>query len=101
MKLATITPILKQSNSNSLSVANYRPISNLSTHSKIRVVAKQLIAYMISNNIPSIFQSTYLQQKSTETALTLISSNLLSKLNNIHDTILTLLDMSSVIDTRP
>ena len=99
MKLATITPILKQSNSNSLSVANYRPISNLSTHSKIRVVAKQLIVYMISNNIPSIFQSTYLQQKSTETALTLISSNLLSKLNNTHGTIPTLLYMSSAINT--
>ena len=62
MKLAIITPILKRSNSNSLSGANYRPISNISTHLKIleRVVAKQLIAYMISNKIPSIFQKAYL-----------------------------------------
>ena len=64
MKLATITPILNKSNSTSFSVANYHPISNLSTHSKIleRVVSKQLSAYMISIKIPSIFQSAYLPQ---------------------------------------
>ena len=37
---------------------------------------------MISNKIPRIFQSAYLPQKFTETALTLISSNLLSKLES-------------------
>ena len=65
MKLATITPILNKSNSTSFSVANYHPISNLSTHSKIleRVVSKQLSAYMISIKIPSIFQRpTYHKQ---------------------------------------
>ena len=85
MKLDIITPIFNKSNSNYLSVANYRPISNISTHLKIleRVVAKQLIAYMISNKIPSIFQKAYLIQHSSETVLTLITLNLLSKLNLI------------------
>ena len=87
------------SNSLSLSVPNYHPISNLPTHSKLpeRFVAKQLTAYMISNKISSIFQSAYIPQKSTETALTLISSNSLFKFNNTHGTIITLLEMSSTI----
>ena len=45
-----------------LSVANYLVIPKLSTHQKILegVLAKQLIAYMIFNKIPSIFQRGYL-----------------------------------------
>ena len=50
LMLATINPILKKYNSNSLSVVNYRPISNLTTHSKILewVIAKQLTTYQKS-----------------------------------------------------
>ena len=53
----------KKSNYNSLYTANYRAIFNLSTHSKIleRVVVKQLTDYIITNKIPSIFQSVYLR----------------------------------------
>ena len=80
---------------------NYRPISNLSLHSKIleRVISSQLITYLTTNKIPNIFQSTYLPHKSTESALTLITSDLLSGLNNNRVTILVLLDMSSAFDT--
>ena len=83
-KKAVITPILKKPHLDSLSPSNYRPISNLSIHSKIfeRVISSQLITYLTTNKIPNIFQSAYIPQKSTESALTLITSDLLSGLNN-------------------
>ena len=55
--------------------------------------------YLTTNKIPNIFQSAYLPHKSTESALTLITSDLLSGLNNNRGTILVLLDMSSAFDT--
>ena len=81
--------------------SNYRPISILSIHSKIleRVISSQLITYLTINKIPNIFQSAYLPHKSTESALTLITSDILSGLNNNRGTILVLLDMSSAFDT--
>ena len=94
-------PILKKPQFNSLSPSNYRPISNLSIHSKIleRVISSQLITYLTTNKIPNIFQSAYIPHKYTESALTLITSDLLSGLNNNRGTILFLLDMSSAFDT--
>ena len=100
-KVASISPILKKPNLDSLNSSNFRPISNLSIHSKVleRVVSSQLITYLTANNIPNIFQSAYLPHTSTESALTLITSDLLSDLNNNRGTILVLLDMSSAFDT--
>ena len=77
------------------------PLSaNLSIHSKIleRVISSQLITYLTTNKIPNIFQIAYLPHKSTESALTLITSDLLSGFNNNRGTILVLLDMSSAFD---
>ena len=101
IKKAVITPILKKHNLDSLPHFNYLPISNLSIHSKIleRVISSQLITYLTTNNIPNIFQSTYLPHKSTESALTLITSDLLSGINIYRGCILVLLDMFSAFDT--
>ena len=63
------------------------------------LISSQLITYLTTNNIPIIFQSTYLPHKSTESALTLITSDLRSGLNNNCGSILVLLDMSSAFDT--
>ena len=100
-KKAIITPVLKKPNLDSLNTANYRPISNLSTHSKIleRVIASQLTDYLDDNNILHPIQSAYTPRKSTETALTKITSDLLSTLDNTNGTILVLLDMSAAFDT--
>ena len=64
-KHALITPLLKKPNIDPPSLNNYRPISNLSIFSKTleRIVAKQLTSYLISHNIPHIFQSAYLPSK--------------------------------------
>ena len=100
-KKSVITPILKNPQLDSLSPSNYQPISNLSIHCKIleRVISSQLITYLTTNKIPNIFQSAYLPHTSTESTLTLITSDLLSGLNNNRGTILVLLDMSSAFDT--
>ena len=100
-KVAVITPILKKPNLDSLNPSHYRPISNLSIHSKIleHTVSPQLISYLTTNKIPNPFQSAYLPHKSTESALTLITSDILSNLNSNRGTILVLLDMSSAFDT--
>ena len=57
-----------------------------------RIISSQLITYPTTNNITNILQSAYLPHKSNESALTLITSDLLGS-------ILVLLDMSSAFDT--
>ena len=57
------------------------------------------MTYLTTNKIPNIFQSAYLPHISTESAIILITSDLLSGLNNNRGTILVLLDMSSAFDT--
>ena len=64
-----------------------------------RVIAKQSFAYLTLHKIPNQLQSAYLLNKSTETALSKIISDLLSKLDNSTDTILVLLDLSAAFDT--
>ena len=100
-KHALIKPLLKKLNLDLQILNNYRPISNLSIFSKTleRIVAKHLTSYLISHNIPHIFQSVYLPSKSTETALAKISSDILTNLDNKNCTILALLDLSSAFDT--
>ena len=100
-KKAVITTILKKPHLYSLSTSNYRPISNLPIHSKIleRIIYSQLITYLTTNKIYNIFQSAYLPNKSTKSALTLITSDLLSCLNNNRGTLLFLLDISSAFNS--
>ena len=103
-KKAVITPIFKKLHLKSLSPSNYRPIFNLSIHSKIleRIISSQLITYLTTNNIPNIFQSAYLPHKSTKSALTLIASDVLSGLNNNSSSILVfLLDLNVLIHKFP
>ena len=57
------------------------------------------LSHTLQHKIPNIFQSAYLPHTSTESALTLITSDLLSGLNNNRGIILVLLDMSSAFDT--
>ena len=71
---------------------NYRPISNLSILSKTleRVVSKQLSSFLTTNNILCTFQSAYVPNKSTETAIARVTTNILCDLNNTYGTILVL-----------
>ena len=79
-KHALISPILNKNNLDKNSLCNYRPISQLSTISKIleKVVFKQLIHYLEINNIIDPFQSAYRPNHSTETCLNHVISNILN-----------------------
>ena len=101
MKYAYITPILKKHNLDSSILSNYRPISQLSSISKTmeRIVARQLIDYIISNSIVDCFQSAYLPNHSTETALNIVFNDIILSMDNKASCYLVLLDLSSAFDT--
>ncbi|XP_022806636.1 tyrosine-protein phosphatase Lar-like [Stylophora pistillata] len=68
-KLAMLNPLLKKMGLDFQIFANFRPISNLMFLSKLseRVVAVQLINYVMTNDLGELFQSAYKQLHSTET----------------------------------
>ena len=94
-------PLLKKHFLDPSSFNNYRRISNISILSKTleRVVSKQLTSFLTTNNILCTFQSAYVPTKSTEIAITRVTTNILCDLNNTHGTILVLLDLSAAFDT--
>jgi hypothetical protein len=91
---------LKKSNL-SLTLNNYRPVSNLSYISKIveKCVVSQLNTYLSANNLHSGHQSAYKECFSTETALCSLMDQLLWSLERGHATILVSLDLSAAFDT--
>ena len=80
---------------------NYRPVSNLSFHSKVleKAVVNQLNTHINSSNPSNQHQSAYRQFHSTETALLKIHSDFLASMNAGRVTALTLLDLSAAFDT--
>ena len=96
MKYSYITPLLKKPTLYHSNLANYRPISQLSSMSKTleRVFSSQLIQYITSNNIVDCFQSAYIPHRSTDIALHLIISEILLSLDAKNPCYLVLLDLS-------
>ena len=93
-KLARVTPIHKSGDR--LDVNNFRPISILSSLSKIleKVVSIQLVSYLTENNILSPHQYAYRACHSTEDA------DWISKhIDNSHIASLTTLDLSKAFDS--
>ena len=70
-KLAQVTPLLKKAGLDTSDPANYRPISNLNTISKIieSLVLARLHPYIAATGNFNPLQSAYRKQHSTETAL--------------------------------
>ena len=70
-KRAQVLPLLKKAGLDSSQLANYRPISNLPTVSKVleRLVLARLRPHLLSSANFSQFQSAYRKGHSTETAL--------------------------------
>ena len=69
-KIARVSPIYKGKGDKS-DPGNYRPISVTATLSKIieKYVKTQLISHLQTNNLLSPYQSAYLKNHSTQTAL--------------------------------
>ena len=100
-KAAIVRPILKKPGSDPELLSNYRPISLLPFLSKVleKVVAKQLTAHLESHNLLASFQSGFRRRHSTETALVMITKDILSSNDSGKVTALVLLDLSAAFDT--
>ena len=99
-KCAIITPIIKKPSLDPSELNHYRPISNLSIFSKTleRIVSTQLTNYLSTNNILNKYQSAFCPDKSCETTITSLTSNILPTLDKL-GTLVVLLDLSAAFDT--
>ena len=82
-------------------LANYRPISNLTFLSNVleRVVAARLVAYLEENKLSEPNQSSYRKGHSTETALVRVQHDILNAIGGQQAVLLVLLDLSAACDT--
>ena len=99
-KKAQVLPLLKKPNLDPTSPANYRPISNLSTMSKLleRLLSRLRPHITTSSNFSS-FQSAYRPGFSTETALLHIFNNLSDICGKGNCAVMVGLDLSAAFDT--
>jgi hypothetical protein len=79
---------------------SYHPIANLSVVSKLleRLVARQLMDYMRSNDLLPSYQSAYRLFHSTETAVLCVLSDILKAVDSGDVAGLVLLDLSAAVD---
>jgi len=99
-KIAQVLSLLKKSGLDRSVPANYRPISNLHTISKIvgrLVLARLMPNFLVSGNFNPL-QSAYRTGHSTETALLRILDSLYKSIDRTHLTTLTGLDISAAFD---
>ena len=99
-KRAIIRPKLKRQNLEP-TLANHRPLSNLSFISKLseKATVNQLLDYLNTQDLLPSMQSAYRRHHSTETALLKVKNDLLLNMNRQHVTLLVFLDLSSAFDT--
>jgi hypothetical protein len=100
-KHALVTPLLKKEGLDADTLADYRPISNLHTISKIveRVYMARLVAHVRNSLNYNRFQSAFRRGHSTETALLRMLNDVYCTADNGSRTMLLQLDLSSAFDT--
>src|SRR5208282_4096062 len=100
-KTTSVTPLLKKKGLDRDDIANYRPISNLHTISKIaeRLFQSRLIAHIEQSSSFNRFQSAYRRGHSTETALLRMLNDVYHAADNKSHTLLIQLDLSAAFDT--
>ena len=100
-KKAQVLPLLKKPNLDPTSPANYRPISNLSTMSKLleRLLLSRLRPHITTSSNFSSFQAAYRPGFSTETALLHIFNNLSDICGKGNCAVMVGLDLSAAFDT--
>lgn len=100
-KQASVTPLLKKEGLNDEMFANYRPISNLNTMSKIieRLFMSRLVDHVKKSPSYNRLQSAYRQGHSTETALLKVLNDVYTAADNGYRTALIQLDLSAAFDT--
>ena len=99
-KTACVLPLLKKPGLNTEQMSNYRPISSLTTVSKVieRLVLNRFRPYLLSSKNFARLQSAYRPAHSTETALLHIMNTVYTAADNINVTALVALDISAALD---
>ena len=100
-KTAQVLPLLKKPTLDKQQLSNYRPISNLSTASKVieRLVLERLRPHLMTSLNFSQLQSAYRHGHSTETALLRVLDSVYAKADHKRATLLVGLDISAAFDT--
>lgn len=98
LKLAIVNPSHKKSDTNI--ITNYRPISLLSSFSKVLEVAinEQLTIYLYTNKIISPNQHGYTRKKNTDTAVTNFVSEITRAVDNKIPTLGLFVDFTKAFD---
>ena len=96
-----MTPIIKRHGLDDTDPANYRPISNLNTVSKIveRLLLAILTPHVVSSPSYNSLQSAYRRLHSTETALLKMTNDIYEAMDDGRTALLVALDMSAAFDT--
>ena len=83
-KSAYITPLVKKADLDLSDPKSYRSISNVSVLSKLlkRLVSKQLVTYLLENDVFPDLQSAYRCNHSTKTAVLKVLSDILLALDS-------------------
>ena len=100
-KNAVVTPLIKKQGLDTDMPQNYRPVSNLPVLSKLLecAVFSQLQVHVDACKLLPPQQSAYRRGHSTETALVKVYSDLVRALDDGHQAVLALLDMTAAFDT--
>ena len=100
-KLSQVTPLIKKEGLDAQDPVNYRPISNLSTMSKVleRLCLSRVLPHAVSSGNFNPLQSAYRKFHNTETALLKILDDLHRIVDDRHAAVLIGLDLSAAFDT--
>lgn len=101
LKHGRVTPLLKKPGLDKTVMANYRPITNLSTLSKLleKLALSRVRPHVLSSGNFSEFQSAYRAGHSTETALLRVYDDIVRNADTQQTTVLLALDISAAFDT--
>jgi len=101
LKTGQVTPLLKKPGLSPSDPASYRPITNLSTLSKIleKLALSRLRQHIVSSENFCQYQSAYRAAHSTETALLRVVNDLIMAACNKSPSVLIALDISAAFDT--
>ena len=95
-----MTPLLKKPRLDDSDPANYHPISNLNTISKVleRLVLTRIVPHVSASPSFDAVQSAYRRRHSTEMALLKITDGIFDGFGDHRSTILVALDQSTAFD---
>jgi len=100
-KTAQVLPLLKKPSLDKEQISSYRPISNLTTVSRVieRLVLARLSTHVLASPSFARLQSSYRRGHSTETALLHVMNSVYAAADEKKATVLVGLDLSAAFDT--